>query len=127
MKYLFFILVLILTTTGCKQQLVDKPDNLIPPDKMEQILYDVSLLNAIKGVDVKLLEKNKIEPQEYLYQKYHIDSLQFSESSIYYASDNPEEYAKIFERIKTKLEKESKAIQDSIDKSVKDKMIKNKR
>lgn len=64
-----------------------KPDNLIPKNKMVDIIVDISMLNAAKGSNKKVLEKNNINPEDYIYTKYNIDSLQFSESSNYYAYD----------------------------------------
>ncbi|SFU28796.1 protein of unknown function [Pustulibacterium marinum] len=114
MKQIFVLLVFSLVFISCKQTIIEKPDDLIPPDKMEKVLYDLSLITAIKGVDIDALQKNNINPQEYLLKKYQIDSAQFSNSSVYYAAKNPEEYAKIFDKIKDKLQKEQKRIQDSI-------------
>lgn len=83
---------------------VEKPKNLIDKDKMTDILYDISLLEAIKtqningGLTVKTAN-------EYIYKKYNIDSIQFVKSNKYYASDL-EEYKKMFEKIKERLNAE---------------------
>lgn len=83
---------------------VEKPKNLIDKDKMTDILYDISLLEAIKtqningGLTVKTAN-------EYIYKKYNIDSAQFVNSNKYYASDL-EEYKKMFEKIKERLNAE---------------------
>ena len=105
MKHFFYLLILI-SLVGCNS--VDrpkKPKNLIAKDKMSEIMYDLYILNAAKGVNRKLLERNGIMPLEHIYKKYGIDSLQFAESNTYYAYDM-ETYTAITEKIKTNLEKE---------------------
>lgn len=80
-----------------------KPDNLISKDQMSAILYDVFLLNAAKGINKRALENHGILPQEYVYKKYNIDSLQFALSNAYYAYDT-KTYEDIVEKVKQKLE-----------------------
>lgn len=87
---------------GCKNATIEKPDNLIDEDKMVEILYDVSILEAIKVTNPKSLETRKINSNKYIYQKYKIDSLQFVKSDLYYASDvsNYEiMYKKVIEKV----------------------------
>lgn len=80
-----------------------KPDNLIPKEKMSDIIYDVFLLNAAKGINRQVLEKNGVLPEDYVYNKYAIDSLQFATSNNYYSYDT-KVYEGIMERVKLKLE-----------------------
>ncbi len=100
-----FLLGLIVLFFGCNSNSVEKPKNLIDKDKMVDILYDISLLEAIKtqniggGITVKM-------GNEYIYKKYKIDSIQFVKSNKYYASDI-EEYKKMFEKVKEKLSAET--------------------
>ena len=89
-----------------------KPDNLISKNQMSDILYDVFLLNAAKGINKMALENHGVLPQEYVYKKYKIDSLQFAMSNNYYAYDS-KTYEDIIERVKHKLEFEKK-INDSL-------------
>lgn len=100
-----------------------KPKNLIAKEKMAEIMYDLHILNAAKGVNRKILEASGIMPLEYLYQKYNIDSLQFAESNTYYAYDT-KGYLAIIEKVKKDLQKnkdlyeklnvEEKKVKDSI-------------
>lgn len=62
----------------------EKPDNLIPKEKMASILYDVFILNAAKGSSKIVLENNGVYPENYVFEKYGIDSLQFAQSNNYY-------------------------------------------
>ena len=84
-----------------------KPDNLISKNKMIDIITDISLVNAAKGVNKKLLEEKGINPENYIFNKYDIDSLQFAQSSNYYAFD-VKEYEDIYTRVHQRLEKKKK-------------------
>ena len=81
---------------------VEKPNNLIPKDKMTDILYDLSLLEAIKSQNVNGGISNK-NANTFIYKKYKIDSLQLVRSNKYYASDI-ESYKKMFQEVKRRLE-----------------------
>ncbi|MFN3753074.1 DUF4296 domain-containing protein [Flavobacterium sp.] len=85
---------------------VEKPKNLIAKDKMIDILYDISLLEAIKSQNINGGISNK-NANAYLYKKYKIDSIQFAQSNKYYAAD-VEEYKKMFEEVKSRLEEQTK-------------------
>ncbi len=80
-----------------------KPENLISKDKMSEVIYDVFVLNAAKGINKRILENHGIMPQEYVYKKHKIDSLQFAKSNDYYAYDT-KIYESIMEKVKQKLE-----------------------
>jgi hypothetical protein len=88
-----------------------KPDNLIPIDKMENILYDIYLINAAKGVGKKLLEKNNVIPETYILSKYGIDSLQFATSNDYYAFDS-DDYKSIVDHIRSRLTQEKENLEE---------------
>ncbi len=96
----FFLIVIGCTST------IEKPKNLISKDKMINVLYDLSLLQAIKAQNISG-GINKIGIDDYIYKKYKIDSIQLAQSNKYYASDM-EEYKKIFAAVKTKLEENTK-------------------
>ena len=80
-----------------------KPNNLISMDRMVDIITDISLMTAAKGLNKGLLEENAINPQNYIYNKYKIDSVQFAESNNYYAYD-VKEYEEIYQIVKERLE-----------------------
>jgi hypothetical protein len=96
---------------SCNEKVVEKPENLIPEDKMAAILYDISLLNASKIINESILNEYEIEPMEYIYTKYGIDSVQFVGSDTYYAS-NPTVYESIYTQVKDKLEKDEKGFEE---------------
>ncbi len=103
----FILIGLLLAFIGCNHT-IDKPDNLIEKDKMIDILYDISLLEAIKSQNISGGISNN-NANTYLYKKYKIDSIQFAQSNKYYASDI-EEYKKMFEEVKSRLEKQTQKI-----------------
>lgn len=102
------ILLPILLLFACQNAVVEKPSNLIEKGKMEEVLYDISLLEAIKtqNIDGGITSK-KIN--EYIYKKYKIDSIQLMKSNKYYASDIAA-YKKMYQNIKERLETENKKL-----------------
>lgn len=88
----------------------DKPKNLISTDTMVRILYDVAIMDGIRGtVTINPIFQNAFNAT-YIYNKYNIDSLQLSESERYYAS-NPIKYHRIHRRVIFRLER----IEDSLE------------
>lgn len=89
--------------SNCKNATVEKPYNLIDEDKMVDILFDISVLEAIKVTNPKSLETRKINTNRYIFQKYKIDSLQFVKSDLYYSSD-PDNYGEIYKKVIEKID-----------------------
>ncbi len=110
-RYLWMFLTLWLL--ACADKLIEKPENLIPRDRMAEILYDMALLNAIDNSHPQVLEENDLEVMEFVYDKYGVDSLQFASSDLYYASV-PAEYQKIYEAVEARLTEE----RDSVNKII---------
>lgn len=117
--------VLIISLLGCNENLIDKPENLIPEDKMVEVLKDLAIVNAAKSTNIAVLQDNGIEPMDYIYKKYDIDSLQFVESDLYYASLPRGEYERIYKKVESKLEQEAKVIEEA--KTVKDSLARMER
>jgi len=119
MKNLFVILLAILLTS-CGEKLLDKPEDLIPKEKMINILRDITILNSARSTSVTVFHDYKIEPTTFIFSKYGVDSLQFVTSDKYYAS-LPNEYEAMYAEIEKQLENEkgemteSKRIKDSLD------------
>ena len=105
MKHFFYMLILISLVSCNSVNRPKKPKDLIAKDKMSDIMYDLYILNAAKGVNRKLLELNGIMPADYIYEKYGIDSLQFAVSNTYYSYDT-EVYTSIIDKMKAQLEKD---------------------
>ncbi|WP_296316225.1 DUF4296 domain-containing protein [Winogradskyella sp. UBA3174] len=105
-KSIGVILVFVFLFAACdNSSKPEKPANLISKEKMSDILYDLYVINAAKGVNRKLLEKNGFIPETYILDKYNIDSLQFKESNRYHTF-NSETYKDIVEKVKARLESE---------------------
>ncbi len=104
MKKLTYILVLMMIL-GCNEKTIEKPENLISKDQMAEILYDLAVINAAKKTNPWRLSDRSIELMPFIYQKHGIDSVQFVQSDIYYASI-PEEYETIYQVVEARLERE---------------------
>jgi len=120
MKNLFVILLALLLTS-CGEKLLDKPEDLIPKDRMINILKDMTILNAARNANVTVFHDYKIEePTTFVFSKYGVDSLQFVTSDKYYAS-LPNEYEAMYTEIEKQLDNEkeqmseAKKIKDSLD------------
>ena len=92
-KYLLIIFLFI----GCSDNV---PDNLISKEKMENIIFDIMILNASSGFDLKI--DDNLLSDELIYKKHNIDSLQFFESELYY-SKNPREHYEIYAKVKIRI------------------------
>jgi hypothetical protein len=67
---------------------------------MENIIFDIMILNASNGFDLKI--DNNLLSDELIYKKHNIDSLQFFESELYY-SKNPREHYEIYAKVKIRI------------------------
>tara|TARA_R110002050_G_scaffold94765_2_gene197211 strand:+ start:68785 stop:69345 length:561 start_codon:yes stop_codon:yes gene_type:complete len=95
---------IILLATACYEfKKPDKPKNLISKDKMVDILIDVKLLSSVNNKNRKVLKDSGINRNTYVFEKHHIDSLQFALSNDYYAF-HLKEYQEIYEKVKDSLE-----------------------
>ena len=92
-KYLLIIFLFI----GCSDNV---PDNLISKEKMENIIFDIMILNSSSGFDLKI--DNNLLSDELIYKKHNIDSLQFFESELYY-SKNPRDHYEIYAKVKIRI------------------------
>lgn len=108
-----FLSLIGLIFLACGNQLLEKPDDLIPRDQMVDILYDMSLLDAIGKSHPGVIESNDLDVMDFLYEKYDIDSLKFAESDKYYAS-LPETYQDIYEEVEGRLSRQRDSISEVI-------------
>ncbi|MCV9932159.1 DUF4296 domain-containing protein [Flavobacterium sp. LS1R47] len=112
MKKIIIIISVLLLAVGCKKELVKKPERLVERDKMIDIMYDLSLLEAIKYQNPISLDSCDTNPTRFILKKYKVDSLQFVKSNMYYAA-NYNDYKIMFDEVGTRLEKNKKKI-DSV-------------
>jgi hypothetical protein len=108
MKKIILILAVLAVFVSCKEEVVQKPERLIEKDVMLDVMYDLAVLEAIKYQNPVSLDTFKINPRDFIYKKYKIDSLQFAKSNVYYASDY-EDYKLMFEQITKRLDASKKS------------------
>ena len=108
------IILLVLTTLfSCSNKEKNVPQNLMSEDQMVNFLFDINIINSSRAF------RNRSELNYYnikdslLFKKHKIDSIIFSESNFYYAS-NPKLYLRIYSKLETKL----KLLKDSLSKNL---------
>ena len=84
---------------GCSS---NAPEDLISEEKMESIIFDIMILNASSGYDLKI--DNNMISDELIFRKYDIDSAQFYNSELYY-SKNPRIQLNIYSNVKRRIQK----------------------
>ena len=105
------ILLACLICLGCApQNSIEPPEQLISPEKMEDVLYDLSLIKALKNTNFQKEESKSILTPDYLFKKHNIDSLQWEENLRYY-SKNPKQFLLIYKKVQERYPQ----VLDSID------------
>ena len=105
MKNILVLFSIIVLFSSCNNSVIEKPEKLIDKPVMVNIIYDLAILEGMKSRDYD--NHNKINPTQFVYKKYRIDSLQFAQSNKYYASDI-NEYKKIYVEVNERIESEKK-------------------
>ncbi|MFI2741326.1 DUF4296 domain-containing protein [Zhouia sp. PK063] len=104
MKKIRILFIMAVLVFACKESgVIERPDDLIEKQKMEDVLYQIAILNAAKSIPLNNLENEKIELAPYVYQQFGIDSLQFAKSSVYYAS-HPDTDLEIYQNVEKRLQ-----------------------
>jgi hypothetical protein len=126
MKKIILFLAVLTLLISCKDEVVKKPERLIEKDVMIDVMYDLAVLEAIKYQNPVSLDTFKINPRDFIYKKYKIDSLQFAKSNVYYASDY-EDYKLMFEQITKRLDASKKSADSlvNLEKKKKKPVLKN--
>lgn len=101
MKKYFLLLIVSFILISCSNA-IEKPDNLIEKDQMVDIIYDLTILQAMRGNFQAKLDSSNVNPANYIYKKYKIDSVQFANSNRYYASDVAS-YNRMYNRVNERL------------------------
>ncbi len=107
MKNNWVYIIVFMLLISCGEELIPKPQNLIPKDKMADIIQEMVVVNAAKSTNSTVLAENNIDPTEFVFKKYGIDSLQFVESDRYYVS-LPNEYEEIYKVVEERLAAKTK-------------------
>lgn len=95
-----------ITLISCNNSGIERPKNLIDEDQMVDIIYDISLLDAMKNQNMGA-PITYPTTTELLKSKYKVDSLTFAKSSQYYAADY-KKYKQMYEEVKLRLEENIK-------------------
>jgi len=108
MKNFIVIVLVLFLSISCKKELVKQPAKLIEREKMVDIMYDLSLLEAMRYQKPLSLDSINSDPTKFILQKYKVDSLQFVQNNMYYASDY-ESYKDMFDEVNRRLAKNQRA------------------
>ncbi|HDZ05173.1 hypothetical protein LCGC14_0082380 [marine sediment metagenome] len=104
MRQVVLLLVLgLFLFSSCAEELIERPENLIPEYKMVSIIKEMAIVNAAKTTNLGKLRENGIEPTTFVFEKFEIDSAQFVDSDRYYAS-KPLRYENMYKKVESDLE-----------------------
>ncbi len=112
MKKIILFLAILTLFFSCKEDVVKKPKRLIEKDVMVDIMYDISILDAIRYQNPSSIDSFKINAKDFIFKKYKVDSLQFVNSNIYYSSDY-EDYKIMFDQVVKRIDNQ-KTVADSL-------------
>jgi len=107
MKNALVIIGLLLLSCDTNSSII-KPDVFLSSEKMENILYDLTLLKAIK-TSYNDQEGKALFNDAYIFRKYNIDSTILAQNQLYYAQ-SPKESMVIYKRIEQRLKKAKDSI-----------------
>jgi len=120
-QFIAVILISIFIISCTSNTIYKKPENLISKDLMVDLLVDMQL--ALGAKTIKNKDGNrKVEYMHLVYEKYGIDSAQFSKSNFYYTT-NIDDYNKILKKVKKRLGEMKKkfefeqVLKDSLDRA----------
>lgn len=87
MKKIFLLFIILFLLTACgHDKPVPKPEKLLSEKEMENIMFDMALLQAMRSSAPKVLDDNGVDVKNYIYKKYKTDSLTYNQNHTYYAS-----------------------------------------
>ena len=110
-KYIFFFFILgSLILSSCKKGI---PSDVIPPDRMEALLYDYHIAQAL-GNEYNGEERYKRELLvQYVFTKHQTTEAHFDTSLVWYTR-NTEILSKIYDKVKKGLKDEQELVGDLI-------------
>lgn len=96
-------LSIVLAIFACSENPVKKPKVLLDEETMENIIFDVAILQAAKANSLDVLQANNIDSKNFIYKKYKIDSTIFHQNNRYYAG-NIRKHKHMHKRVLARLE-----------------------
>ena len=104
------VVFLVCFVLACEARTVNPPpQGLLSEETMENMLYDLALLNALQA-SFLVQEGQAIFDGKYMEKKYQVPDSIWTASKKYYAQD-PQRMAKIYKRINTRLNKAKDSIE----------------
>ena len=104
MRNVFLVFICLFSFISCQEKMINKPDNLIKEEQMVNIIYDLAILEAARTQPtLKEGAAVNINPTEFVYKKYKVDSVQFAKSDQYYATDF-EVYKRIYDNVNKRIQ-----------------------
>lgn len=102
LKKIVTLFVFILIVSSCNDNPMPKPDKLLGQDEMENILFDLAVLQAAETYRPINSSDARISSIEYIYKKYKIDSTIYLQNHRYYAAD-VKKFKKMYKHINNRL------------------------
>lgn len=101
--------IALLVFSSCDSNtIIKKPANLIPKDKMVEVLSDVYISKSARSLKNNNGDRN-INYHSFVYKNHNIDSISFHQSLKYYSSDIKQN-EEILKLVKEKIDKQSELI-----------------
>lgn len=117
-----FLFAWLLIIVSCQNiDTAEKPENLLSKEKMEEVLTDMIILDAIISVNQNKIEEHQIDVTNFIYTKYNIDSLTLAQNISFY-NENYEINNAIYDSVKVNIEQLKNQLE--VDKKVKDSLQK---
>jgi hypothetical protein len=110
-KTIILLCSVILFTSCYDVNKPEKPKRFLTEREMTNIILDLSIMSAAKGIDKRKLEDLNILPQNYVFKKHNIDSTVFAENNTYY-SYQLDVYNKIYQKVNDSLNALKKIAQE---------------
>jgi hypothetical protein len=104
--------ILLITFFSCGEKGPEKPERLLSEEQMENILYDLILIQTVSSTSPRQIKQNDIDVKNYVYNKHGIDSLTLVQNQKFYAADI-EKYQGMHKKIAERLKAEKTPL-DSI-------------
>lgn len=121
MRKLICFLLASIVLFACKEKM---PTDITPSEKMQNILYDIHVVDGYISTISNLDSSRKVASAYYkgIFKKYGIDSAKHAQSMKYYYA-HPAELAEVYKVIFNKLEKQ-KVVMEKADSTKKTKLVK---
>ncbi len=106
------ILCLFIFVSACKSELPDIPKDVIPMDKMEIILTDMHITDAVAETKAQLGMNERLLTEEYhgqIFKNHAISREDFLKSYKFYEA-NPKLLNKMYDNVLEKLSKREEAV-----------------